>query len=588
MLRTVLIVFYICLATFSSLGQNPDILIYDSLNTPLKYFSPNPPYGVGDAMQDFQSTIDFDKQCRLYIGSEGGGLCIYDGLDWEQLTRENTGTLINSDFINAVFVQENGVIWVGNAGLGGVVRISPEDTVQFNAANTNGGLPIHVFVTSFTEDSAGNIWVGTDGGIGVFDGTNWTSYTDTNGLPDNAVKAVAYDPIQDAIWVGTTFGGLAYFKGATWTIIDKSNSNLLTNNISSIVVDDTGTIWAGLFLSKLAKRVNDTTWIFYGAPDLPQDNVTCLTIDQIGVLWVGTGSGIGIFDGTNWGSVTIKDSLPHNWIRSIAVDPLNNICIATEEGLAIYNKNQVKFCLNVSNDNICFGETQGSATVAPHFGSDTYDVLWDDPASQTSPTATGLTAGIYNVTVTDNGGSDSGYVAFTSTQIIAATTAIISNISIVDSPTYSGSDGSLDLTVSGGDPPYSFLWSNGATSEDVSNLAKGAYSVTVTDAIGCTSTTSIDMPSGFPLYNAIDGLLYSYPNPFRRHTNIVLLAPAAGDYSLHLYNLNGELRASILDKRYLSAGRHVFKLSWQDAPGFYYLQLYSATMIATRKLIRIK
>ena len=54
-----------------------------------------------------------------------------------------------------------------------------------------------------------------------------------------------------------------------------------------------------------------------------------------------------------------------------------------------------------------------------------------------------------------------------------------------------GYDGDADITVSGGTSPYTYLWSNGSTNQDLANVASGNYTLNITDAKGCTTSLTV-------------------------------------------------------------------------------------------------
>lgn len=135
---------------------------------------------------------------------------------------------------------------------------------------------------------------------------------------------------------------------------------------------------------------------------------------------------------------------------------------------------------------LCFGQT-GSISLAVSGGTTPRTFSWTGPGGFTATTQniSGLVEGTYNVTVTDANNC--------TTTVMATVTGPASAVAVaLDSKTGVSCDGSTDgtisITASGGTPGYTYGWSDGATAEDRSGLAPGTYTVTVTDANGCTGT----------------------------------------------------------------------------------------------------
>ena len=165
--------------------------------------------------------------------------------------------------------------------------------------------------------------------------------------------------------------------------------------------------------------------------------------------------------------------------------PAQNVILITKVG-------QIELNFNVINVS-CYNGNDGSIDLTvlgdiepPIFYN------WEGPNgySSSNEDINNLTAGWYKLTVSDSYGAykvDSVYVSQPDPLQLSY---------VVIEESCLGGDGSIDLNVLGGTEPYSFVWNNGETTEDLYNLVSGEYSVTVTDSLNCTVSDTIEVGYG--------------------------------------------------------------------------------------------
>jgi Secretion system C-terminal sorting domain/SprB repeat len=140
----------------------------------------------------------------------------------------------------------------------------------------------------------------------------------------------------------------------------------------------------------------------------------------------------------------------------------------------------------------CNGGSNGAINLTPTGGTAPYTFNWG--GGVTTEDRTGLIAGTYSVTITDA----NGCVRTVNNIFITQPASVVSgSTSQTNVACFGGSTGAINLTPTGGTAPYTFNWGGGITTEDRTGLAAGTYSVTITDANGCTATNTniISQPS---------------------------------------------------------------------------------------------
>jgi outer membrane protein OmpA-like peptidoglycan-associated protein len=136
----------------------------------------------------------------------------------------------------------------------------------------------------------------------------------------------------------------------------------------------------------------------------------------------------------------------------------------------------------------CSSASDGAVEAVINGGKPPYTISWSDE-STAGENRTGLGAGTYEVTVTDEAGNEK-----TAAVSLSAPEPLTVELGRVE-PAFSDTseDGKAEVSGNGGTPPYKISWDNGAAGPKVENLGLGQHSVTVTDANGCTASAGFEI-----------------------------------------------------------------------------------------------
>lgn len=317
-------------------------------------------------------------------------------------------------------------------------------------------------------------------------GINNVIVTDALGCSDTAI-AIIGSPLEMELTITTT--------SSTCNNTDGSATVGITNGLapytyywsSGDTLSTADSLSSGIHIVTVIDGNGCSTFTIGTVSDLNGPVISVLTTSDItcnsgsdGVI------GVGVSGGTAPYTYQWSDGSASNFIYDLVAGPyeltvVDSIGCEATTSLTLVEPDALSLTITTTDANC--SNANGAGTVGVTGGTPGYSYLWS--SGGTSNTELGLIADVYTVTVTDvNNCNDSINVAISS---IGGADIVVD--SIIDGGC--GADlGSIYITLSGGAAPYTYLWSDTSTAEDLIGVSSGIYNVTVTDTNGCVASAS--------------------------------------------------------------------------------------------------
>ncbi len=257
----------------------------------------------------------------LWAATEAG--VVHFGNGAVQVLRKAEGLLDDSTF--DVWPDPDGSVQIG--GESGV-QTYRDGRVR---GDGHGGGPSHV--RALWRDSAGSLWVGTQGGgVARMRQDRIEVLDETHGLPSATVEAIHEDG-EGSLWIGTRAGGLVRLRDGRLATFGREEG-LPDDVVHSILEDRSGTLWLGMRNGALVRLAGGERRLFGRNEGLPDDSVSSIAEDAHGRLWVGTyGSGLARLDGGRFTRPVTAQALRNRGVQALLPSADGVLWIGTTAGL---------------------------------------------------------------------------------------------------------------------------------------------------------------------------------------------------------------------------------------------------------------
>ncbi len=243
--------------------------------------------------------------------------------EWSSFNTGNSGIPQNN--VRLVVVEESGIVWLGMQD-SGLVRF---DGAAWSVYTTGNSVLPGNMVYGLCRDKDGSIWVGTFSGVVKVHNGIWTDYTINNGaIPARPITDISIDSSGNR-WFGDAQGCIKY-DGTDWSLSQYLETHPMYG-VNAITVDIQGALLVGAQYGLFIHSQNgwDRVPVAFLVPE--NSIIHDITVDKKNVAWCATNYGVFTYANDTW---TVYDSvtagLPGNAIKSVVVDPWDNIWIGTQ------------------------------------------------------------------------------------------------------------------------------------------------------------------------------------------------------------------------------------------------------------------